>query len=116
MPAVARGQIVLVDFPYSDGKSSKIRPAVVVQSDALNATLSKTLIAMITGNLRRQTDPAHIFLDPATHPTVGVHGPSLISCVNLFTVEQTAILRVLGELVPELDDQLDLALKHALSL
>ena len=30
---VRRGDIVLVDFPYSNHTGSKIRPALVVQSD-----------------------------------------------------------------------------------
>ena len=53
-----RGEVVLVDYPYSDG-GSKIRPALVVQNDRDNARLAKTVIVMITGNLH----------GPATHRT-----------------------------------------------
>lgn len=116
MPTVKRGQIVLVDFPFTDGRQSKIRPAVVVQSDAQNGVLKKTIVAMITGNLRRHGDPYHVFLDPATDPAVGIHGPSLISCINLFTVDQTAIIREIGLLTDTLTVELEAALRHSLSL
>lgn len=116
MPAVKRGQIVLVEFPFTDGQQAKIRPAVVVQSDAQNAALRKTIVAMITGNLRRRSDPSHVLIDPSADPVLGIHGPSLISCINLFTVDQTSVLRVLGSLTDELEIQLDAALRHSLSL
>jgi mRNA interferase MazF len=46
-----RGDVVLVDFPYSDGSGSKIRPGVVVQNDADNQRLQNTVVAMVTGNV-----------------------------------------------------------------
>jgi mRNA-degrading endonuclease toxin of MazEF toxin-antitoxin module len=48
-----RGNVVIVDFPFTTGTQSKVRPAVVVRSDRENRQLSKTIIAMITGNLQR---------------------------------------------------------------
>jgi mRNA-degrading endonuclease toxin of MazEF toxin-antitoxin module len=48
-----RGQIVIVDFPFTSGTQSKVRPALIIQSDRENRLLSKTIVAMITGNLRR---------------------------------------------------------------
>lgn len=116
MPAVTRGQIVLVEFPYSDGRQAKIRPAVVVQSDVKNSEIQKTIVAMITGNLRRRGDLSHVFLDPVAEPSLGVHGPSLISCINLFTIDQASILRAIGSLPDSLVTELDAALKHTLSL
>ncbi|MDZ4685526.1 MAG: type II toxin-antitoxin system PemK/MazF family toxin [Planctomycetaceae bacterium] len=116
MSSVIRGQVVLVDFPYSDGRQSKIRPALVVQADAHNRSLIKTIIALITGNLRRRGHPAHILLDPVDEPIVGINGPSLVSCINLYTVEQSSILRVIGQLTPELQSEVDLALGHTLQL
>ena len=116
MPAVKRGQIILVEFPFTDGRHAKIRPAVVVQADAQNAALQKTIVAMITGNLRRRADPGHVLIDPASDPELGIHGPPLISCINLFTVDQASVLRVVGSLTDALESQLDLALRQTLSL
>jgi len=46
-----RGDVVLVPFPFQDKPGEKVRPAVVVQSDAENRRLANTILAMITGNL-----------------------------------------------------------------
>ena len=116
MPSVIRGQIVLVDFPYSDGKQGKIRPAIIVQSDQQNISLSKTIVALITGNLRRRSQSTHVFLDPSTHTDLGIHGPSVVSCINLFTIDQAAVIRIIGKLPPSLEKDLDASLGHALAL
>ena len=40
---VRRGEVVLVDFPYSDHTGSKVRPALVVQADVWNQRLDDTI-------------------------------------------------------------------------
>ncbi len=35
-----RGDVVIIDFPYSDRTGSKVRPSLVVQSDMLNSISS----------------------------------------------------------------------------
>ncbi len=40
--AMNRGDVLLVDWPYSDGTGSKLRPAVVVQADFLNGLIVTT--------------------------------------------------------------------------
>jgi len=47
---VKRGDIVLVDFPYSDQTGRKVRPALVVQSDVWNQKLDDTILAIITSS------------------------------------------------------------------
>jgi len=37
-----RGDVVLVDWPFSDLSGSKLRPAIVVQADFLNGLLDDT--------------------------------------------------------------------------
>ena|ERR1700722_8170738 len=39
-----RGDVVEVDWPYSDLMGSKLRPAVVVQADFLNGLIDDTII------------------------------------------------------------------------
>jgi mRNA interferase MazF len=112
-----RGDVVVVRFPYSNG-GSKIRPALLVQNDRYNSLLSKTIIAMITSNLRRTGEPAHLLIDPSTPEGApsGLHSKSLASCNNLQTIEQTSITRRLGHLSDNLMQQLDACLKVALEL
>jgi mRNA-degrading endonuclease toxin of MazEF toxin-antitoxin module len=55
---ITRGDVVIVQFPYQDGTRGKNRPALVVQCDHNNRRLQNTVIAMITGNVRRaETEP-----------------------------------------------------------
>lgn len=113
-----RGDVVIVDFPFTDVSQGKLRPAVVVQNDRDNQRLRKTVIAMVTGNLRRAGDPSHLLVDPATADgaSSGLHIPSLVSCNNLFTIEQAAILRTVGHLSDVLKRRLNDCLKASLEL
>jgi mRNA-degrading endonuclease toxin of MazEF toxin-antitoxin module len=44
-----RGEVVEVDWPYSDISGTKVRPAVVVQADFLNSLIDDTIFVKITG-------------------------------------------------------------------
>jgi mRNA interferase MazF len=113
-----RCDVVVVDFPFTDTGQSKVLPAVIVQNNRDNQKVRKTLIAMVTGNLRRQSDPSHLYVDPnhADGTSSGLSFRSLVSCNNLFTVDQTSILQVIGHLSDPLKMQLDACLKAALEL
>jgi len=45
---VQRGDVVLVDYPYSDRTGSKVRPCLVVQNDRNNQRLDDTIVVTIT--------------------------------------------------------------------
>jgi mRNA interferase MazF len=113
-----RGDVVMIDFPFTDTGQSKVRPALVVQNDQDNQKIRKTVVAMITGNTRRKGDPSHLFVDSSTPDGAlsGLSFPSLVSCNNLFTVEQDSILQVIGHLSDALKQQLANCLKAALEL
>ncbi len=55
---VQRGQVVMVDWLYSDRTGSKRRPALVVQAEAYNTTLDDTVLALITSSSRRRVGAA----------------------------------------------------------
>ncbi len=96
----------------------KIRPAVVVQSDAENQRLANTILAMITGNLDDAGQPTTVFVDPRTPDGTGsgLSGPSVVKCYNLATVRQRRVLQVIGHLSNTLMQQINQALKAALEL
>ncbi len=113
-----RGDIVLVDFPFTDYPGNKRRPSLVVQNDSDNQKVRKTVIAMITGNLKRQEDASHLLIDPSTPEgaSAGLRGKSLVSCINLYTVEQNCIIRTLSHLSDILKQELNGCLKSALEI
>ncbi len=115
---IRRGDVVIVDFPFTDQRAAKVRPALVVQNDADNNRRRKTVIALITGNLRMDGDPSHLLIDPTTPDGASsrLHGPSLVSCNSLFTIEQSGIIRVIGALSAPMMAKVDACLTAALGL
>ena len=115
----ARGDVVIVRFPYQDGTHGKNRPALVLQCDENNRRLQNTIIAMITGNVQRvRTEPTQLLVDPSTPEGrgSGLHGPSAVKCENLFTVSQADILRTVGRLSLGLMAKVEACLKSSLGL
>lgn len=113
-----RGDIVIVPFPFQDRPGEKLRPAVVVQSDAENQRLGNTIVAMITGNLSDAGQPTTVMVDPLSPEGAGsgLNGPPLVKCYNLAAVRQRRILQVIGRLSDPLQQKLNHALKSALGL
>ena len=69
-----RGDVVLVMFPDSNLRTAKRRPALVVQSDQLQAGLPQTIVAMITSNMSRAGHPSRQPVS-AKSPAGGVTKP-----------------------------------------
>lgn len=116
---VRRGDIVLVDFPYSDRTGSKVRPALVVQADTWNQLLDDTILALVTSSRHRRVGAAtQLLIDIATPEgkETGLRLDSAIQCENLLTYDQSLILRVLGRLPATAREQMDACLKAALDL
>ncbi len=112
---VRRGDVVQVDWPYSDRTGSKVRPAVVVQDDMYNRLLADTVLALIS-RTHRAAGTTEVDIDPATEPHCGLRYRSVISCTNLLTVDQGLIVKAIGHLGPASLQRLDAALKRSLGL
>ncbi|MGD9634816.1 MAG: type II toxin-antitoxin system PemK/MazF family toxin [Pirellulales bacterium] len=113
-----RGDVVIVEFPYTDGRQGKHRPAVIVQNDSDNGRLANTVVAMITGNTRHANEPTQVLIDPRVGDGTasGLHGPSAVKCCNLFTIRQQDVKRTIGTLTAPIQAKVDSALKNALGL
>lgn len=115
---IRRGNIVLLDFPFTSGHSSKVRPAVVVQSDELNDKLENCIVAQISTKIGSENRPTHVLIDFTTENAAitGLRAPSIVKCENLFTIHRDRILRVIGELPPTRLRELDEAIKRVFGL
>ena len=116
---VRRGDIVLVDFPYSDHTGSKVRPALVVQADVWNQRLDDTILALITSSRRRRmgaTTQLAIDISTAEGQQTGLRLNSVVQCENLITYDCALILRVLGRLTISAMRQIDACLKASLGI
>lgn len=116
---VNRGDVVLLDHPFSDASGSKVRPALVVQDDARNARLTETIVALITKNLKHVgTDQTQLLIDVSTPAgkASGLKLNSAVKCGKLYTAHANAINKRIGVLSAALKQQIDTCLKQALGL
>jgi mRNA interferase MazF len=113
-----QAEVVLGLFPLAAGGVPKKRPVLIVQSDAYNARLTNRVVGLITSNLSHAGDPASVLIDIATPDgkATGLLNNSVVSCINLATIHESAIHRVIGRLSPALWARVEAALKVALAL
>lgn len=116
---VRRGEIVLVDFPYSDRTGHKVRPALVVQSNVWNQRLDDTILALITSSRHRKVGAAtQYYIDISTRAgkKTNLRLNSVVQCENLITYDQSLILRVIGKLSASAMQQINRCLKATLDI
>ena len=117
---VQRGDVVVVDFPYSDRTGSKRRPALVVQDDRWNYGLDDTILCVISTSHRRMKAavPTQLFIpfDPSTSTATGLRADSVVQCETLLTLDRTLILKKIGTLDQQTMLQIDECLKAVLGV
>ena len=98
---VQRGDVVMVDWLYSDRTGSKRRPALVVQADPYNQVLDDTILALITSSARRRVGAAtqlDIDISMPDGRQTGLSINSVVQCENLVTIDRQFILSKRGSL------------------
>jgi mRNA interferase MazF len=116
--SVRRGDVVLLQAPFTSRGGVKTRPMLVVQNDTNNARMANTILVFITTNLARASEPTQVLVDVQTAEglTSGLKQNSVVSCENLLTVAQGDMLRTIGHLPSVLMQRVDQALKVSLDL
>ena len=110
-----RGEVVTIDWQFSDLTGSKVRPAVVVQADFLNGILDDTLYVKVTGH-RYSIPGTEVEVDPAVETTSGLLKVSYVSCKDLLTRDQTLIHNTLGVMSDTVMRQIEACLKTVLEI
>jgi len=110
-----RGDVVLVDWPYTDLTGSKLRPAVVVQADYLNGLTDDTVYVKVTGS-RFAIPGTEVQIDPAVETLSGVLKVSYASCKDILTRDQTLVHHMLGVVSDTIMRQIEDCLKKVLEL
>jgi mRNA interferase MazF len=115
---VRRGDVVLVDFPYSDRTGSKVRPCLVVQDDRSNQRLDDTIVVTISSRTQHANEPTQLPIDLATPAgrQSGLLFSSTVQCGNILTVDCDFVLRKIGTLPPDAMQQASDCLKEALGI
>jgi mRNA interferase MazF len=96
-----RGQVVVVNVPFTGQAGSKARPALVVSVDGFHRKLLDVIVCPISSQRRFFQRPGS-----GDHPlmhwkAVGLRYPSTVRISNLLAVEKKLIKRVLGALHAE---------------
>lgn len=114
---VQRGDVVLVDYPFSDRSGSKVRPALVVQNDAYNQWIDDTILAAISRSTHRAS-ATQLFVDIGTPEgaATGLRQNSMIQCENLLTYDQGLIIASIGKLPATLLSKVDECLRESLNV
>ncbi len=92
---IEQGNIVLVDFSYSDLKRSKLRPALVMSNSVYNSTSLDVVALRITSKQKRRwaikitnKDMENGFLEIESYAKID----------SIFTIENVLIAKIVGKL------------------
>lgn len=110
-----RGDVVEVDWPYSDLSGTKVRPAVVVRSDFLTGLIDDTVLVKITGSAYG-VPGTEVQLDPAVETMSGLSKVCYACCYALLTRDESTLGRVVGNLSLAAIQQIESCLKSVLEL
>ncbi len=93
-----RGQVVVVDVPFTNQSVSKPRPALVVSVEAFHRAILDVIVCPISSQPRYFKRPG-----AGDHPlrhwkAVGLRHPSTARISNILAVEKKIVKRVLGTL------------------
>jgi mRNA interferase MazF len=110
-----RGDVVEVDWPFSDLSGTKPRPAIVVQADFLNGLIDDTIFVKVQGN-RYGIPGTEVEIDPTVEPASGLSKVCYVSCKDVLTRDQTLVLRTVGLLSTAAMRQIEACLKTVLEL
>jgi mRNA interferase MazF len=110
-----RGEVVLVDWPYSDRTGGKIRPAVVVQADYLNGLLDDTVLVHITSK-KHGIPGTEVELNPASETASGLLRISYAFCPNVLTADPAYIDSTIGVLSDRAMRKIEECLKSTLGI
>lgn len=109
-----RGRIVLVPFPFTDLRSQKVRPAVIVSLG--RSPQNDVVVAFVSSVISKSPQIVPV---PKTHPafkTTGLKVSSVIRCDKLATLDCRIVLGEIGTLPTPLRRQMDSCLRRALGL
>jgi mRNA interferase MazF len=108
----SRGDVVLINFIFSDESGVKLRPAVIVSSNGYHQGRKEAIIAAITSQIDRLLAGDHLIGD---WKKAGLLFPSVATGI-IRTVKQEMVSRKLGSMPVMEMKEIDKNLQSILSL
>lgn len=112
---IAKGDVILVPFPFTDLSETKLRPAVVLWVDGKGQDV--TLCFFSSQAIDRATEDEFVILpsDPEFAQT-GLKSSSKVRVARIVTLERSLLQRRLGQLSLQHFQQLDRCLANAFQI
>lgn len=114
-PRVARGDVVLTRFPFTDLAGESLRPAVVVSPGPIGEDVVLVGISSVVRGAGVATDYT-VDTKHSEFPATGLRVTSVLRAHKLAAVTRSVIVRRLGRLGPQLQAELDRLLREVLAL
>jgi mRNA interferase MazF len=111
-----RGQVVVVDVPFSDQSGVKLRPALIVSAEGLHRDLSDVIVCPISSQPRYYSHPGQGDRPLQGWRAAGLRHPSTLRVSKLPAVDKRIIRRALGAASKQDLTQIEAAIRGALGL
>jgi len=114
-PSPRRGEIWDVNWSPGRGAEQKgTRPALIIQNDRGNASLSYPLTIVASMSRTERELPLHVRIAPSEEN--GLSDFTDVKCEQIMTIEKSRLIRRRGSINSEELSRVDVALKLSLSL
>jgi mRNA interferase MazF len=100
MPALPRGDVVLVPFPFADLTGNKVRPGVIISADPQGPELIVAFVTSVLTNRSSRGAEAELLRSDPEFRASGLKADSLIRLDKLVTLSRGVISRRLGVVGP----------------
>jgi mRNA-degrading endonuclease toxin of MazEF toxin-antitoxin module len=115
-PIYRRGQVIVVNVPFSDRSGTKPRPALVISAEAFHGKLPDLIVCPISSQPRFYRRPGPGDCPLRDWRSIGLRHPSTVRISKILAVDKAIIKRPLGLLsTPDLA-RVDASVRQALGL
>lgn len=107
------GDVVLVQFPFTDMISAKVRPAIVI-----SVKEQDVIVIGIFSRVPQVIEDTWVLLDESANyfPSTGLKKTSVAKAEKIAVIDKRIIRKRLGSVPPDVMIQVNLAVKKALKL
>lgn len=111
-----RGQVVLVELVESKGsvQQGDCRACVVVQNNTGNKYAPTTIIAPLTSRMTKAKLPTHVEIKSTKYNSLRYD--SILLCEQPMTIDESQIIRIVGEIEGKYVNEMNTALAVSLGL
>lgn len=100
-----QGEIVLIQFPFTNGNSLKKRPAVVISPNWYNSNRPDCIMAAISSVVPLTLEMDQVLVKGSEISQSGLLSESVIQTGKIFTIESANVVKSLGFLNVSLRDR-----------